>query len=309
MKVIFGVDVGGTTIKIGLFDTTGELLEKRSIETDISNQGSNIIPDLVKAIQTFDIDLQHVQGIGVGVPGPVKDGLVYQAVNLGWHHYDVAKAIKTDWPYPVKVTVHNDANLAALGELMAGAAQDVKNLVFFTLGTGVGGGIVSDGKIIEGAHGAGGEIGHMRVGNKGFTCACGNIDCLETIASASGIKRLAAHYVQESNLPSRLRQESYYSAKYIFDLAMSGDPIAETIIEDVTDALAQATQILAVVADPDTFVFGGGVSRAGDFLIDKIRKKYQQIAFPTLRNIHFKVARLGNDAGIYGAFKSVYDED
>ena len=306
---IYGVDVGGTTIKIGLFDAAGTLLEKRSIETNISHHGAQIIPDLVAALNGFDIDPKQVEGIGVGVPGPVKDGVVFQAVNLGWNNYDVAGALKSLWEHPVKVTVHNDANLAALGEQVAGAAQAVNNLVFFTLGTGVGGGIVSDGKIIEGAHGAAGEIGHMHVGGKGFACACGNKDCLETIASASGIKRLAAYYVQETSLPSRLRQESYYSAKYIFDLAMAGDSIAETIIEDVTDALAQAAQILAVVADPETFVFGGGVSRAGNFLIDKIQEKYKRMAFPTLRDIHFTTALLGNDAGIYGAFKSVYDAD
>ncbi|TVP96229.1 MAG: ROK family protein [Acholeplasmatales bacterium] len=306
---IFGVDIGGTSIKIGLFDRLGTLLEKRSIETDVRDGGMNIIGDLVKALRTFDVEASLVEGIGIGVPGPVKDGIVGQAVNLGWKNYDVGAVMSAGWGLPVKIAIHNDANLAALGEQVAGAAQDVKNLVFFTLGTGVGGGIVSDGKIIEGAHGAGGEIGHMLVGDKGFACACGNRDCLETIASASGIKRLAEHYVNHTAMPSRLRQESYYSAKYIFDLAMADDLLAVAIIEDVTDTLARAAQILSVVIDPEAFVFGGGVSRAGDFLIDKIREKYQRIAFPTLRDIRFVTAHLGNDAGIYGAYKAVRDAD
>lgn len=302
MAYIVGVDVGGTTIKFGFFDDRAELLEKFSVETVITHEPQDLL-DMIASTIEQKISLDDLLGIGIGVPGPVIDGVVQGAVNLDWKIVDVVGYFELRLP-GVKVLVHNDANIAALGEASFGQ-RPYRNMVLITLGTGVGGGVILDGKIWAGTKGVGGEIGHMRVSEEGILCNCGLEGCLETIASATGIKRRAKHYLDLS-VPSSLSEP--FSAKTIFDAAKAGDELALKVIEDLSDTLAKALQNLAVILDPEAFVLGGGVSHAGEFLRAKVAEKFKALAFGQQgKNIQVVLADLGNDAGIYGCLKAVLD--
>ncbi len=302
MAYIVGVDVGGTTIKFGFFDDHAELLEKFSIETVITHEPQDLL-DMIASTIEQKIPLEDLLGIGIGVPGPVINGVVQGAVNLDWKIVDVKGYFQLRLP-GVNVLVHNDANIAALGEASFGE-RPYRNMVLITLGTGVGGGVILEGKIWSGTHGVGGEIGHMRVSEDGILCNCGLKGCLETIASATGIKRRAKHYLERSE-PSILTEP--FSAKAIFEAAKQGDVLALKVIEDLSETLAKALQNLAVVLDPEAFVLGGGVSHAGEFLRAKVEEKFALMAFgQQAKNIQITLASLGNDAGIYGCLKAVLD--
>ena len=308
-KRVYGVDIGGTTIKIGRFDAQGTLLRKWNIETDLSDDGKTIIKSIACALIEDGFLESDVLGVGFGVPGPVLDNRVIHAVNLGWRNVDVSKQFKAHLPGKYSVRVANDANIAALGEQRFGAGNKYQNIVFFTLGTGVGGGIVLDGKIVEGAFGAGGEIGHIRVANTNYACNCGNHDCLETVASATGVKRIAKDLLSKDKRESPLSNIDKMSAKAVFRYAEEGDQLALEVVEAVSQYLAHACQILSLITNPEAFVFGGGLSNAGAFLIDRIEKHFKAIAFPPVRDTKFLQATLGNDAGIYGAFQAVMFND
>ena len=305
----FGIDVGGTTVKCGLFLTDGTLVEKWEIPTRIENNGSEILPDVAQTIkdkiQERGLTKDNIDGVGIGIPGPVNDkGEVPMAVNLHWGFKAVASELSFLTGLPAKAG--NDANIAALGEAWKGAAEGAKNVVLVTLGTGVGGGIIVDGKIVSGHHGAGGEVGHANVNHSEIeACNCGNHGCLEQYASATGIVRVANQVLEESQEDSTLRHCRNLSAKAVLDAYKAGDKLAVHTMEKVGDVLGGALAIFACVVDPETIVVGGGVSKAGKALIDCITKYYKKYAFPSCKSTPIVCASLGNDAGIYGAARMV----
>lgn len=305
----FGIDVGGTTVKCGLFKTDGTLVEKWEIPTRTENNGSEIVPDVAKTIEEKlaekNISKEEVDGIGIGVPGPVNaEGDVIAAVNLFWGYKKLSKELNELTGLTVKVG--NDANVAALGEAWKGAAAGAKNVILVTLGTGVGGGIIVDGKIVAGHHGAGGEIGHANVmHDETETCNCGNKGCLEQYTSATGIVRLAKQELASSEEPSVLREEKELSAKAVLDGYKSGDALSVRVMDKVGEILGGALAMFTAVVDPETIVIGGGVSKAGQPLVDCIASHYKKYAFSACRETPIVIANLGNDAGIYGAAKMV----
>lgn len=304
-KYAFGVDVGGTSVKLGLFGAEGELLDKWEIPTVTENQGAAILPDIAKSIldkmEEKSLGEEDMAGIGIGVPGPVdRNGLlVGRAVNLGWDSLDIPKALQAYIKVPVKAA--NDANIAAFGELWQGGGRGYENMVAVTLGTGVGGGIIVDGRLLAGATGAGGEIGHLHLQDgEAESCNCRNKGCLEQYASATGIVRLAKRRLAEDEKPSTLRQGEI-TAKAVFDAVKAGDGVAIEIAERFGDYLGKGLAIVSAVVNPEVFVIGGGVSKAGEILLTFVEPCFQKYAFPQCRGAKFVLARLGNDAGIYGA--------
>lgn len=302
-KYLYGVDLGGTTVKLGLFTLTGELIEKFQIPTDTTNNGENILPDIKDAIfknmEKHKIDRIEIKGIGIGVPGPVSNGIVNRCVNLGWGVVNV-KEILCELT-KINVIVSNDANVAGLGELWKGGGLGCSNLVFITLGTGVGGAVILDNKIIEGCIGAGGEIGHAPTIDSEFLCNCGNISCLETVVSATGVVRLTKKYLNETQELSVLRNKVNLSAKDVFDAAKNNDPIALKTINNFGKNLGYICAVIGATINPQAFVFGGGVSKAGEIILEYVKKYFKNYAFFALQETtEFKLAKLGNDAGIYG---------
>ncbi len=311
-KYCFGVDLGGTTVKIGLFTPEGEVVEKWEIPTRTQENGSKILPDIADAIlakmQEREITKESVIGVGIGVPGPVDDaGMVYRAVNLGWDVFNINETLSGLLGIDVKAG--NDANVAALGEMWCGGAKGYKDIVLATLGTGIGGGIITNGKIVTGSRGAGGEIGHMHlVDDEPDACGCGNHGCFEQYGSATGIVRLAKRRLAASEEDSVLRTaqaEGTLSAKAVFDAVKDGDKVACEIAEEYGMYLGKGLAAVAAVVNPEVFVLGGGVSKAGEILFQFIEKNYQKYTFHACQNAVFKLATLGNDAGIYGAAKLV----
>lgn len=310
-KYGFGVDVGGTTIKMGFFETSGALLDKWEIKTNKENNGDAILSDIAKAVDNKlaqeGIPKSEVQGIGIGVPGPVRsDGVVNVCVNLGWGVIDVAAELGNLTGLPIKVG--NDANVAALGEMWQGGAKGCKDVIVVTLGTGVGGGIIVDGKIVAGHDGAGGEIGHITVNNDEIEpCNCGQYGCLEQYTSATGIVRMAKRKLAKSSAETSLRSFKELTAKDIFDEAKAGDAIAGELVDEVGSILGAALSNMACVVNPEIIVIGGGVSKAGSILIDTIQKHFVETSFHACRNTRFALASLGNDAGIYGCMQMILD--
>lgn len=310
-KLCFGVDLGGTTVKMGLFTVEGSLLEDWEIPTRKEEKGAYVLDDIAesinKKIEENALNRDDIVGVGIGVPGPVTPtGIVKGCVNIGWGDVPVEESLKDKTGFPVKAG--NDANVAALGELWQGGGKGNNSLIMVTLGTGVGGGIVIDGKIITGTHGAAGEIGHMSVVyDETDTCNCGKKGCLEQVASATGIVKEAKRFLSVCDTPSTLRDITDFSAKDVFDEAKKGDEIAVKTVERLGEYLGIALGHLACVADPDVFIIGGGVSKAGDFLIDTITKYYVEKTYHQCKKTPIKLATLGNSAGIYGAAKLVIE--
>ena len=304
MKYCFGVDVGGTTVKLGLFTVEGELLDKWEIKTYTENEGERILPDVAEAIKGKIAEkllkAEEICGIGVGVPAPVdKNGAIERAANVGWMAKEIKKELEELTGFPC--VIGNDANVAALGEMWKGAGEGEKDLIMVTLGTGVGGGIIIDGHAVVGAHGAGGEIGHITVrDDETEACGCGRKGCLEQYASATGLVRLA-----EKNTKNSILTGKEITAKEVFDAAKAGDAAALEITEEFGAYLGQALVNLAATVDPAVFVIGGGVSKAGDILLETVRKYFYDHAFYGNQKTKITLATLGNDAGIYGAAKQV----
>ena len=303
-KYGFGVDIGGTTIKMGFFEADGTLLDKWEVKTNTENGGANILSDIAKAIDNKlaqeGISKDDVAGVGVGVPGPVRsNGVVNRCVNLGWGVVNVAEELGALTGLEVKVG--NDANVAALGEMYQGGAKGCKDVVMVTLGTGVGGGIIIDGKIVAGFHGAGGEIGHITVNEDEIeACNCGQYGCLEQYASATGIVRMAKRKLAKTDDATTLRNFEPLTAKDIFDEAKAGDGVAKELVDELGKILGGALSNLACVVNPEAIVIGGGVSKAGAILIDTIQDHFKESCFFALKETRFETATLGNDAGIYG---------
>jgi len=311
-KYGFGLDLGGTTCKCGLFTNEGELLDKCEVPTDTSNGGVNILKNLAATVKEKmaekNISADDVSGVGIGIPGPVSgDGVVNRCVNLGWGVFNVEKEF-SDELGGIKVKAGNDANVAALGEAWMGAAKEYSSSVMVTLGTGVGGGVIINDEIITGAAGAAGEIGHIRVNyTEEMTCGCGNHGCLEQYCSATGIARLAKIRLAMNEDESGLRAipTENIDAKAVFDEAKKGDVVAKEVVKRACEYLAQGLQVISAVVNPEAFVIGGGVSKAGQILIDEVEYRFNQIAFHGCRNTKIILATLGNDAGIYGAMKLI----
>ncbi|KRM89244.1 ROK family glucokinase [Liquorilactobacillus vini] len=309
-KKLIGIDLGGTTIKFAILTDNGEIQQKWSVATNILDDGSHIVPDIVASLQhhlkLYQMTPDQFTGIGMGSPGTVdlKKGTVIGAYNLNWKTLQPVKEVIED-KLGIPFAVDNDANVAALGEQWKGAGENDANVVFITLGTGVGGGIISNGQLIHGVQAAG-EIGHMNVEPAGYLCTCGNHGCLETYASATGIVRvahdLAEEYAGSAQLKQQLDNGEDVSAKTVFDLAKTGDQLALMVVDRVCSYLGRACANIGNLLDPSAIVIGGGVSAAGEFLLKKVDQTFQQYAFPTVRQTtKLKLAQLGNDAGVIGA--------
>ena len=340
MKSIFGIDVGGTSVKLGMFSAAGDVLEKWEIPTRKENGGKKILPDIAKSLvnKIKAKGADEVAGVGIGLPGPVDSaGIIRKAVNLNWDGTfsvpdALAKALAEagmENASVLTIKASNDANVAALGETWKGGGQGYRDLIMVTLGTGIGGGVILDGKIWDGPVGSAGEIGHMHMEDEEtLQCTCGNYGCLEQYASATGIVRLAERYVDThepeggfKKLMEHLVQEypeykrknfrqiveglKPFSAKMLFDLVRLEDPQAKIIAETFGQKLGKGLAAAACVVNPEAFVIGGGVSKAGELLFDYIVPYYKKYAFHACGNADFKLATLGNDAGIYGAAKLV----
>ena len=308
MRYGFGVDLGGTTVKLAYFNQAGELLDKWEIPTRTENNGSRILPDIAVAIGAYieskRIRREQLIGIGIGVPGPVSpEGVVNRCINLGWGVFNIADTLSQLTGLPVKAG--NDATVAALGECRMGGGKGFRNMVFATLGTGVGGGIVIEGQVLHGAHGAGGEIGHMVINREETEpCNCGKYGCVEQYCSATGVVRLAKRYLQAETTPSVLR-EIDFSCKDVFDAGNAGDPAAVEILDRFYRYLGEFLANVADVTNPEIIVLGGGVSKAGQPLLEGAKKYFDKAVFHANRNVRFALAQLGNDAGAYGAFQLI----
>ena len=311
MRYGFGVDVGGTSIKLGLFSEAGDRMEKWEIPTRTEHGGAAVLPDVAAAVRActarHNLSREQILGLGIGVPGPVsRDGVVNRCANLGWGTFSIQQVLSDLTGLPVKAG--NDANVAALGECWKGGGRSYHSMILVTLGTGIGGGIVVDGRILYGAHGAGGEISHMPMRKEETdVCSCGKRGCAEQYGSANGIVRLARRRMACSATPSPLREMEHFTCKDIFDLCAGGDTLALEIQEEYFDFLGQFLADVCCVIDPEAVLLGGGVSKAGRPLLDGVRKHFLPYMFHTGREITFALAELGNDAGIDGSFKLALD--
>lgn len=317
-KKLIGIDLGGTTVKFAILTTDGQVQTKWSIETDSSDLGTKIVPSIIESvlhhIELYGMQKEEFLGIGMGSPGSVNhgEGTVIGAYNLNWRTtQNVKAAIEAGTGIPF--VIDNDANVAALGEQWMGAGNNEPNVVFITLGTGVGGGIILNNELMHGATGAAGEIGHIVVDPHGFDCTCGNTGCLETVASATGVVRLARTMAEafagESMLKESIDNGDSVDAKTVFDAAKNNDTFANLVVDEVCNYLALACGNIANMLNPSTIVIGGGVSRAGDFLLNKIREKFKRYAFPPIYDhTKIKIAELGNDAGVIGASSLVLNQ-
>lgn len=304
-----GVDVGATTIKMGIFSDVGELLEKWEIPSRTEDHGENVLPDIVDSIEEKRAERGgNIRGIGLGIPGPVTDdGVVLKCANLGWDVFNVKNKL-AELTGVGNVKVANDANIAALGEMWKGGGRGYDSIVMVTLGTGVGGGIIHRGRILTGSSGAAGEIGHMKVElHETRECGCGGHGCLEQYASATGIVAMAKQGLKEKEgaAVNSCLNKGEITAKAVFDGAKEGDAYCLEIVEKFGRYLGVALSNVAVVIDPEAFVIGGGVSAAGQMILDVVKKYYQSNALFAVRDKEFRLAELGNDAGIYGAVRMV----
>ena len=311
MRYGFGIDVGGTTIKMAFLDETGTMKDKWEIPTRTEDGGKNVLPDIAASVREYlereNYTNDQIIGIGIGVPGPVSDaGIVNKCINLGWGIIDLHGELSVLTGLPVKGG--NDANVAALGECWKGGGQGAKDMVMATLGTGVGGGVVVGGKVIPGFHGAGGEIGHITMNHREKEpCGCGKFGCAEQYCSATGVVRMTRRYLATHKAESMLRAMNF-ECKDVFAAAKAGDKPAQKALEQVYEIMGRFLAAIACVSNPEVIVLGGGVSKAGQPLIDGVTKYFHKYAFHACRSTRITLATLGNDAGAYGAFKLALDE-
>ena len=308
MKYAFGVDVGGTTVKLGFFSLEGILMEKWEIPTKPENGGAAILPDIARSIDDClarrGVEKADVVGVGIGVPGPVDDaGNVNRCVNLNWGVFNLHRALGALTGLPVKAG--NDANVAALGEYYDGGGKGSRSMLMVTLGTGIGGGFIWNGRILNGAHGVGCEIGHLCVdlSPEAEPCTCGKRGCAEQYASARALGRQAARALAaQPDRPSLLRQAEELSARTVFAAAARGDELARELLERIYDVLGLTIAGGCCMVDPELVVLGGGMSKAGQALLDGVEPRFRHHMFHACKGTRFALATLGNDAGIYGCF-------
>ncbi|MCX4326897.1 MAG: ROK family glucokinase [Lachnospiraceae bacterium] len=314
-QYIYGIDLGGTTVKMGLFDNEGNIIDKWEIVTRKEDNGSQILPDIAASVQDKNseknIAIEEIEGIGIGVPGPVtEDGRVLKCANLGWGVLSVTDELRRLTGIS-KARAGNDANVAALGEQWRGGGRGFDSIVMVTLGTGIGGGIIQNGKILTGSNGAAGEIGHIKVNfNETATCGCGGHGCLEQYSSATAIMRHARELVTVTEEESYLRQfeTEKITGKEIFDGYKAGDNLAKQVVKRFAEYLGIGLSHVTAVVDTQAFVIGGGVSKNGQAVIDVIREEYEKnVTLFALKGKEFRLAELGNDAGMYGAVRMVME--
>lgn len=311
MKYGFGIDLGGTTVKLAYFEETGKMLDKWEIPTNTAGGGARILPDIAASIRRYLDDHAiadtDVLGLGIGVPGPVDArGVVNKCINLGWGVFNISEALADLTGFPVRAG--NDANVAALGEFWKGGGQGCENMVFVTLGTGVGGGIVVEGKLLHGAHGSGAEIGHLVLErDEAEVCNCGKRGCVEQYCSATGVVRLAKRHLAACDTPSPLRDREDLTCKDVFDAGKAGDAVALAILDRFYRYAGEFLGNVCSTVDPEVVVIGGGVSKAGTMLLEGIEPYFHQSVFHAASGATFALASLGNDAGAYGAFKLALD--
>ena len=311
MKYGFGIDLGGTTVKLAYFDENGTMLHKWEIPTNTAEGGSQILPDIAKAVEGYlcenNIPRESIIGLGIGVPGPVDvNGTVNKCVNLGWGRFNISRELERLTGFPVQAG--NDANVAAMGEFWKGGGQGCRNMVPATLGTGVGGGIVVEGKLLCGSQGAGGEIGHMTINrDETVPCNCGKYGCVEQYCSATGIVRTAKEHLASNPADSQLRALEEITCKDIFDAGKAGDTLANEILQMYYARLGEFLGNLCCLLNPEVVVLGGGVTKAGQVLLDGVEPYFRKNTFHACDNAKIVLASLGNDAGAYGAFKLVLD--
>lgn len=310
-KKIIGIDLGGTTIKFAILTLDGEIQQKWSIETNILDDGTHIVPDIIETINhrlgLYNMNKEDFVGIGMGTPGSVniENGTVIGAYNLNWTTLQPVKE-QIEKEVGIPFTLDNDANVAALGERWKGAGENNPDVIFITLGTGVGGGIIAEGKLLHGVAGCAGEVGHVTVDPNGFECTCGKRGCLETVSSATGVVRVARHlseeYAGNSTLKQAIDDGQDVSSKDVFEHAGQGDPFALMVVDRVCFYLGLATGNLGNTLNPSSIVIGGGVSAAGEFLRSRVQKYFEEFTFPQVReSTQIKLAELGNEAGVIGA--------
>lgn len=305
MKYCFGVDIGGTFVKLGLFTAEGELLEKWQIPTRREDESSHVLPDIAASVlakmDEKGIVKEDVTGIGFGTPGPVtEDGVAVCPANLDWVNKPVAKELTELTGLPSRGG--NDVNVAGLGEMWRGGAKGYKNVVVVPIGTGIGAAIIVNGKIITGTRGAAGEVGHIHVDDEiQEPCGCKAVGCVEQFSSATGLVRMAKKALADESVVTSLRDLEEVTAKDVIDAAKAGDEIADKIFDKFCDYLGYSLAATAAVIDPEIFIIGGGVSKAGQVLVDRVQGYFKKYAWPGIRGIEFALAELGNDAGIYGA--------
>ncbi|MBQ8237090.1 MAG: ROK family glucokinase [Oscillospiraceae bacterium] len=311
MRYGFGVDLGGTMVKIAYFDENGTMLGKWEIPIIVDDEGRKLLSNIAASIRQFlaqkSIAPDSIVGVGVGVPGPVNAaGVVNKCVNLGWGRFNIAEELSKLLGFPVKAG--NDANVAALGECWKGGGRGSENMIFAALGTGVGGGIVIGGRLLYGAHGSAAEIGHLVINrDEPEPCNCGKHGCMEQYCSSTGIVRMAQRILNQSNAYSKLRQHNPLTCRDIFACGRSGDELAERVLNQYYAYLGEALANLCDMVDPEAVVLGGGISKAGQMLLDGVRPHFDRHVFHAASGARFALASLGNDAGVYGAFKLVLD--
>lgn len=310
-KKIIGIDLGGTTAKFAILTPDGEIQQKWSIDTNILDDGKHIIPEIIESINhrlnLYGMKAKDFIGIGMGTPGTVDSeaGTVIGAYNLNWRELQFVKKMIEEGT-GIKFAIDNDANVAALGERWKGAGENDPDVVFITLGTGVGGGIVADGHLLHGVTGAAGEVGHITIDPNGFECTCGKRGCLETVSSATGVVRVARHlaeeYAGDSRLKAMLDNGEEVTSKDVFELAEAEDPFGLMVVDRVCLYLGLACGNLGNTLNPSSIVIGGGVSAAGEFLRSRVEKYFKEFTFPQVReSTKIKLAELGNEAGVIGA--------
>lgn len=303
-KYIIGIDIGGTAVKLGLFDGDGKLAEKWQVPTRLGQQGRFVLPHIAaeaeERLRKKKLSWSDVHGIGIGVPGPVLDGrIVPLAVNLGWKEKDVAAEMR-QLTGVSRIAAENDAKAAALGEYWKGGWENYTSAVMITIGTAVGGAVILNGRIVPGAFGAAGELSHIRVKpDETEPCACGKCGHLQQYVSAEGILR------SYRNKVSGFESAQLKTVKDIFDAAKRGQEPALSTVKDTVRMLAAAMSAVSCVIDPELFIIGGGISNAGDFLLDLVRSEFKMQALPTAEKVRIEAAKTGNDAGIYGAYQCI----
>jgi len=306
-RIYIGVDLGGTTIKTGICDENGALLRTYEGPTGLEHGAEAVLERIAEYVRTLvresGFEWDQVAGIGAGIAGfmDIPAGFVKLSPNLGWRNVPVKTILEQKLGKTVKID--NDANVAALGEAWSGAGAGIPNVVCYTLGTGVGGGIIINGRIYQGFSGMAGELGHMAVvaDLEAIGCGCGKTGCLETVSSATGIIRMAKDAVERGDQTS-LASVAEITAKDVFDAAKAGDGVAMRIIQRAAYYLGKSMALVAVVVNPQRFIVGGGVSRAGDILFDAIRENFRKFAPESAQDgVDIVPAKLGNDAGVVGA--------
>ncbi|WP_374020709.1 ROK family glucokinase [Paenibacillus thiaminolyticus] len=306
-QIYVGVDLGGTAIKVGICDTEGRLLQTFEGPTEVAKGHDTVIDNIEnyirRIVEESPYDWSQVAGIGAGVAGftNVKEGVILLAPNVGFKDVPIRSILEARLGKPVKID--NDANVAALGEAWSGAGKGIDNCVCYTLGTGVGGGIIINGKIVQGFSGMAGELGHIAVipDLEAIQCGCGKMGCLETVSSATGIIRMAKDAVERGDRTSLSLLEDI-AAKDVFDAAKAGDEVAVRIISRAAFYLGKSMAAVAVTLNPERFIIGGGLSKAGEFLFEQIRETFKKLSpEPVTRGVSIVPAELGNDAGMIGA--------